>query len=153
MDEVALRGRVLDELLGAEREAFVELAESIQEGGCWGSIVGDVERICTDNDDYIALYDILVQVKDIRALFLFLHAARKRPVVFEHVVANADKLPRTVQCALVSLPEFDEIANAPTDKLSASAREVLRDPDSRREARINWEAHAGQLQSMSMRRL
>lgn len=154
MDEVALRERVLEELRGTERAVFVDLALSIEQGGgCWGAIVGDVERICTETDDYIALFDILVQVQDIRALFLFLHAARKRPVVFEYVAANADKLPRTVQCALVSLPEFDEVPHPPVDKLSAAAREVLLDPHVRREARVSWEAHAGQLQSMTVRRI
>jgi hypothetical protein len=142
----------VDELRSVEREAFVELAHSIEDGHCWGTIVGDLERICTETDDYIALFDILAELKDVRALFLFLRAARKRPVVFEHVAANVDRLPRTVQCAVVSLPEFDEIPGTPVDKLCPAAREVLLDTVSRREARLSWEAHAGQLNSMMTRR-
>ena len=151
MEEAALRRHVVDELRKAEREAFLELANSMEDGHCWGSIVGDLERICTETDDYLALFDILIEVKDIRALFLFLLAARKRPAVFEHVAAHADKLPRSVQCAVVSLPEFDEVAHVSADKLCPAAREVLLDPHARREARISWEAHAAQLQSMTVR--
>jgi hypothetical protein len=153
MDGETLRTRLSAELKSLKQEALVELGSSIAQGGCWGTLVGDLERICTENDDYLALFDILVQLKEARALLLFVMAVRKKPAIFEHVARRADELPRTVQCALVSLPDFDEISRTPRETLCAAAREVLLDPIARTEARIEYEAHTGHLRSMDWGRL
>ena len=136
MDDETLRGRISDEIRAVERETFVELAHAIKNGGCWGAVADDVERICSETEDYLALLDVLVQFKDARALFLFLGAARSRPAIFEAMVRRADALPRVVQRALVSLPNFDDVPDAPRDTLCAAAREILGSPPARAEARL-----------------
>jgi hypothetical protein len=147
-----LRTDLSAQLKALEREALIELGTSIERGGCWGALVEDLERICTETDDYLALFDILVQLKESRALILFLSAIRHKPAVFEHVARRADELPRVVQCALVSLPDFDEIEGTPRDALCAAARDLLRDPAGRREARVEFEAHMGHLRGMKWQR-
>ena len=151
MDGEELRARLSHELKALEHEALAELGSAIERGGCWGKLVDDLERICTEDDDYYALHDILIQLKEARALLLFVMSVRTKRDVFERIARRADELPRTVQCALVSLPEFDEVPDVPREALCAAAREILADPDARAEARLEYEAHTGHLRAMNRR--
>lgn len=149
MEEQLLRERLSHELKALEQETLHELGSTIEQGGCWGTLVDDVERICTEDADYVALLDILIQLKEARALLLFVMAVRHKPAVFALVARRADELPRTVQCALVSLPEVDQVKDAPTEKLCAAAREILASARAREEARVEYEAHTRHLRSFS----
>jgi hypothetical protein len=148
MNELELRGEVAKQLLLSSRPATVELAAQIEQSGCWGAVAEDVERICTETEDYVTLLDVLVQLADPRALLLFIGAARSRPAVFEAVARRADALPRVAQCALVSLPMFDDVPELSHDKLCPAARAILQSPPRREDARIQFEAHVGQLRSL-----
>ena len=133
------------------RAAAGELGSTIEQGGCWGTLVEDVERICTEDADYTALLDILTELKESRALLLFVMAVRHRPDVFALVARRAHERPRTVQCALVSLPEVDQVKGLPRDKLCAAAREILGSDRAREQAREEYEAHTRHLHAFNTR--
>jgi hypothetical protein len=148
MDTRELRIALSTALKASERPQLVALGRAIDSQACWGSLVQSLEELCSDDVDYHALLDKLVALGDGRALLLFLSAARERTAVIEAAAARIAELPRTVQCALVALPEFTPLARELASDVCAAARELADDPGKREAARQVYASHIGALRSM-----
>jgi hypothetical protein len=91
---------------------------------------------------------MLRECDDARAWLVFLGEARSRPVVLEALMQSAPGLPRTVQCALVSLPEAEALLGKLPPAACAAAHAIASSTHERTSARAVYEAHIGSLQAM-----
>ncbi len=104
---------------------FIRTGDATGPIPCWGAIAERFQQDFTTDDDRKALWTVLLEDGDRRPLLMFLHTNRDRPQVMAQVLADADRLPRALQRALVS---FDEVADqlpAHLDKLDPAARQLV----------------------------
>ncbi len=92
---------------------------------CWGAIAERFDQDFKKTADRNALWNVLIEEGDRRPLLLYLHLNRGRPEVMAKVLADADKLPRVLQRALVSFDEVAHLLPDHLDKLDPAARQLL----------------------------
>ena len=127
---------------------FIRSGEAAGPLPCWGAIVERFDQDFGSDEDRLALWAGLLEAGDLRALTLFVHANRGRPEVMEHVLANASRLPRLIQRAVVSLEEVEELVPDHVDDLHPAARQLWEaGPDARARERELFEARVAELMS------
>jgi hypothetical protein len=124
------------------------LGHAVAGHACWGTIVVALEDLCKDDRDFLLLFDTLAHLGDARALLLFLSAVRSRPLVLEAMLECAERLPRVVQCALVTCSECEPLLSHLSRGACAAALELAADPKKRRKSQLVHESHIGALRSM-----
>ncbi len=148
MDADALRANLAACLKASDRGNLNKLGEVVAAEACWGAMVEAFEQLCRDDADYFALLDRLIELGDARALLLFMSAARSRQCVLCRLLERADELPRTAQCALVSLPECEGLLTELAPGACAAARELAMDDEKRGASQPVYASHIGALRSM-----
>ena len=103
---------------------FIRSGEAAGPLPCWGAVAERFDHDFSADEDRKALLGPLVEAGDLRALILFLHANRDRAEVMEHVLADASRLPRVLQRALVSMEELADRVPEHFDGLHPAARQL-----------------------------
>jgi len=148
METNALRASLSLALRQCNNSSLCKLGDAISSEACWGTLVEALEQLCTADADYLALFDILVRLEDARALILFTSAVRAREEVLRHMLERAGDLPRSVQCALVTMPECEALLVALAPSACAAAVELASDAEKRRGSQPVYASHMGALRSM-----
>jgi len=149
MEEDTLRSMLSLHLKAQQSPRLVQLGEAVSTEACWGALVQSLEHLCADDADYISLLHILIEIGDARALLLFFSAVRQRRGVLAEIVIRAADLPRTVQCALVTMREVESMLEKLPVGICAAARELVDKPSARASSEQVYAAHMGHLRSMT----
>jgi len=153
MHDRALRQSFVDVLLQADSAPAQAFARCILEPqgdrrACWGNLAEEAARLFTRTEDALLLWRALMQVGDARALLVFLDLFREHGEVLREVVASLASLPATLQCAVVSMPEFEPLLSPEFD-LHPAARELLAaSPSTRRKEHALHTARMRALQAL-----
>ncbi len=153
METNSLRTALSLALRRCESPGLVKLGDAMSSDACWGTLVEALERLCTSDADYLALFDILVNLEDARPLILFMSAVRTREEVLRHMLKRAGELPRSVQCALVTMPECEALLAELAPRTCAAAMELASDAEKRRVSQPVYASHMGALRSMRWGRI
>jgi hypothetical protein len=92
---------------------------------CWGAIAERFEQDFKRVADRKALWDVVADEGDRRALLLYLHLNRGRPTVMSKILDQVDRLSPALQRALVSFEEVAELLPDHLDKLDPAARQLF----------------------------
>jgi len=153
METNDLRTSLSLRLRQCESPSLVKVGDAVSSEACWGTLVEALELLCTVDADYLALFDILVKIDDARALILFMSAVRARKGVLRYMLERAGELPRSVQCALVTMPECEPLLAALAPSTCAAAMELASDAEKRRGSQPVYASHMGALRSMRWGRI
>ena len=113
---------------------------------CWGAIAERFQQEFTSSDDRTAIWNLLVEEGDRRALLLFMSVSRDRPEVMAQVLDDAHRLPVALQRALVSFDELTQSVADHLEHLDPAARQLFEaGAGARDRERELFEARLGQL--------
>jgi hypothetical protein len=148
MDADALRSKLGAMLRCSKNEHLVALTEGVTSTACWGSLARWLSHTCREDADLRALMPMLRECDDARAWLVFLGEARSHPSLLDALMQSAPGLPRTVQCALVSLHEAEGLLASLAPEACAAAHAIASSAHERASARAVYEAHIASLQAM-----
>jgi len=148
MDTDTLRMGFAARLKATPCSSLAILGDVVSSEACWGALVESLEHWCCEDADYLVLLDMLVELRETRALMLFVSAVRTRPTVLEVLVTRAPELPRAVQCALVTLRECEALLDRLPVEACAAAHELVQDPKARAKSEAVYASYIGSLRSM-----
>jgi len=104
--------------------AFIERGEEGKPIPCWGAIADRFVEQLDKDEDRIAVWSVLVGAGDRRPLLLFIGHNLDRPAVMARVVEDAHLLPVSLQRALASMTELDELIDEQIETISPAARQI-----------------------------
>lgn len=113
---------------------FIERGEEGQPIPCWGAIADRFVEQLDSDEDRLAVWSVLVGAGDRRPLLLFIGHNLDRPAVMARVVEDAHLLPVSLQRALASMTELDELIDEQLETIAPAARQ-LREASPERRAR------------------
>lgn len=132
-------------------KTYADFIRTGERGGpipCWGALAERFQRDFTQAADRKDVWSALLDVGDRRALLLFLHMSRDRAEVMDAVLADAHRLPPSLQCALVAFDEIAERLPAHLDRLAPAARQIFEaGPETRMREREVVEARVAALKA------
>lgn len=150
--EFALRQRIREALLRRPSPALLAFGEAIaarngDRMACWGNLADHILERFERDEDRLALWRALVEVRDLRPLLLFLDLNRDRPGVLRAILQEPEALPAVIQCALVSMPETQPLLE-PQPALHPAALEIVSGGETvRQRERALYEAHMASLKA------
>ena len=141
----------IESLALPQAKGYADFIRTGDPGGpvpCWGALAERFDQEFVESDDRKALWSILAEAGDRRALLLFLHMNRNQPAVMGTVIEEADRLSPALQRALVA---FEEIADQVPDHIEAldpAARQLFEAGiEARSRERELVESRVGQLRA------
>jgi hypothetical protein len=148
MEATALRSKLGEMLRRSKNDHLMALTQGVTSTACWGTLARWLSHTCPEDADLHALIPMLRECDDARAWLVFLGEARSRLEVLETLMRGAADLPRTVQCALVSLPEAETLLERLSPAACAAAHAIASSVEERAAMRTVYEAHIASLQAM-----
>jgi hypothetical protein len=151
--DAELRRRIYTALASQRAPSLQRLASAVKGAdgtaiACWGDLADAAHASLQSDAERLALWHALLDAGDIRALMLFIDLQRDRPDVLREMLADAARVPFTVQCALVTAPEVARLGAPAPAGLCAAARELIGAPEERRSRdRAVYEAHMSALRA------
>ncbi len=149
--EFALRARIRKLLLRAASPALRAFADAIVDNdgaryACWGNLAEHVLEKLDTVDERLALWNALIEANDRRPMLLFLDLVREQPDVLRAVLADLERVPPAIQCALVSMKETESLLEPALPHLCAAALEIIGGgEDSKTRERSVYAAHMASL--------
>ena len=104
-DDIASRLEARDRANLKELARFLRGASDVGILPCWGAIGEQLGELLKSDEDWLALWGVLLDVGSRRAQLLFLDAARARAGVVTKLLDRAERLPVDLQRALVCFEE------------------------------------------------
>ena len=119
--------KTIEALRLPQAKSFATFIRTGDPGGpvpCWGAIAERFDREFTRDADRKVVWSALLDSGDRRPLLLFLSVNRGRPGVMSQVLADAPRLPVSLQRCLVALDEVADQVPARLDSLAPAARQL-----------------------------
>jgi len=91
---------------------------------CWGAIADQFDTTFRTETDRMAAWPVVRDVGDTRGILIFVHLCRAQTTVMTRVFGGVADLPRSVQRALVCLPELSSLVAANYAALCPAARQL-----------------------------
>ncbi len=135
-----------------EVPAATAYADFIRQGDggpipCWGAIEARFAQEFKRDEDRLALWNVLVEAEDRRALLLFIEQSVAHPEVLAKIAADAHRLPPATQRALVGIDEAVGFLRKTAQQLDPAARQLLEDEDARCRERTLMQSRVAQLRA------